>query len=313
MDTTTSRPASGRSAFVLALRQLPGVGRVIVSRVLNAFGSYEHLLEYPREQVLVRLKGLPRASEITAALFDRKAMEHRIAEAHAKLDRLTRKQVSVIAEGEPDYPAAFGGLPDAYRPNLLYTFGKTRPPSTGDGLAVIAHPPLSETAFELAQAAVGKLPQWNRRLIAGLSTGFDVAVLKRMTDRSDVPRPVALADCGLARLRNHLRPAARDLVQAGGLIMSGFDMDHGPFPHDIRERAMQQVALGRAGLFVGCQPDGFEWTALTWAAAHHRSVFAITDNPDSLPEGVHPLRTTEDLDWIAVALRAGGQQNNSNA
>ena len=54
------------AVFALALLRLDGVGRVTAHRILEHFGSAETLRETPREQVRLRLRGVPRADETVA-------------------------------------------------------------------------------------------------------------------------------------------------------------------------------------------------------------------------------------------------------
>ena len=59
--------------YVLALLSLDGVGRVTAHRLIEHFPTYDALRATPREQVLLRLKGLPHAERTVGLLFDETA------------------------------------------------------------------------------------------------------------------------------------------------------------------------------------------------------------------------------------------------
>ena len=259
--------------FALALRALDGVGRVTAARVLERFPTYADLRRYGREQVLHRLKGAPNAAALVETLFDEAAMRTRLEAAAAEREALQRKGVNLRTPADPDWPAALGHLPRADRPFLLFAYGNARL-LAAPGVALFGRPGLADEAFDLAQATVRHLARRGAVAIAGVETGFDVVVHKVA---ALTPAPsVMVAACGLSKIAPPLRPAVSQSVRAGGLLVSPFEMEHGPYDHDRRERGRVMAALARAAVFFNPDLDSGERAALDGARAADLPVFAAS-------------------------------------
>jgi predicted Rossmann fold nucleotide-binding protein DprA/Smf involved in DNA uptake len=161
-------------------------------------------------------------------------------------------------------------LDDAARPVALFAYGNLDALAQ-PSLAFLARPPLPGPAFEQAQTVARAALARGLGLALGAAHGFDLALLKIAAD-ARVPS-VAVLGCGLGKLAPSFRPAATMLVRAGGLLLSPFPMDHGPFEHDDDERARVQAALGRAVCAVALPDAGPEARAAAWAAAHDATRF----------------------------------------
>ena len=103
----TNRPPI-EVAFALALLDQEGVGRVTAHRLLERFPTHESLLAYPREQVLIRLKGAPNAERTVARLFDLGVFRDALQKAEDEVKSLAEKHVRVIAVRHPHH--LFGDL-----------------------------------------------------------------------------------------------------------------------------------------------------------------------------------------------------------
>lgn len=296
-------PAPSRDAtmlFALALEHLEGVGRVTAGRLLARFASLDDLRRYPREQVLVRIKGAPNAEALVARLFDDDAMLDAVTTAAAECEALAQRRVTLLTLRDDAWPARLADLPRGARPYRLFAYGDpavlTRP-----SVAFFARPPLPTGPFEDAQTLVRGLLAEGLVPTTGAAHGFDV-VVHRLAAGGEAPRPSMLVlPAGLARLAPPLRPAATAVAKAGGLLLSPFAMPHGPFDHDERERALVQAALADACVFVAPRPDAPEWSALEWAAGAGRPVFVLGE-ADGLPEGAR-LLAPPDLTPVRDAVR----------
>ena len=261
--------------FALALLSLDGVGRVTAWRILERFGSAEAVRHAPREQVLLRLKGVAHADRTVDAIAD-PAFDDALDRARARTDALAGKRIAVLAPGADAWPAGLMDLPRADRPVVLYAFGDLgalRWPS----LAVLASPPLDAGPFETVQAVARQTLAQGRGLVVGAAHGVDLA-LQKLSLAAGLPA-VAVVGAGLARLAPSLRPGATALTRAGGLLVSPFDMTHGPFDHDDRERALVQAALGRAVCVAAPPPGSPEDRAASWAAGAGRPVALVPPAP----------------------------------
>ncbi len=266
-DSPTAAP------FALALLALDGVGRVTAHRLLERFPSLEALRATPHEQVLLRLKGAPRADRTVEALFS-PAFDDALAAAAAETERLAATGVRMLAPGDAGWPAGLADLARDARPAVLYAYGNPaalRAPL----LAVLGRPPVPADPFEAAQRTARRASAAGAGIVTGLANGFDLAVQKVALGAGRAP--VGVLGSGLATLTPSLRPAATALVRAGGLLLSPFPMAHGPFPHDDRERALVQVAMAQATLAAAPAADSHEARAVAWALEAGRPVAVAGD------------------------------------
>lgn len=290
--------ARAASVLALALLRLDGVGRVAAGRLVERFGSAERLLQTPREQVLVRLPGVPRAAQLVERLLDPSFAED-LAAAAAELDRLASRQVAVLTVHHPDWPSGLRDLERAQRPVVLYAYGATRALQRLM-VAFLAHPPLEAPAFEGAQAVIRALLRTDVCPVVGLQHGFDVVACKLAAGEG---RPaVGVAASGLGRIPPSVRPAAAAMVRAGGLMLSSFPLEHGPFDHDDVERARLCAALADAVVMVGAPEGAAVWRAASWAQGQ-RPLYSTLEAP---PKGMQSL--SEGATLLQRLGRAGREE-----
>jgi predicted Rossmann fold nucleotide-binding protein DprA/Smf involved in DNA uptake len=288
---------SESAPFALALLRLDGLGRVTAQRLLAHFPTYDALRATPREQVLLRIKGAPRAADLVGRLFDEEPMRELLAETSGALATLESRRITVLTRHHEHWPPRLDALDLADRPPLLYAYGDvgllTRP-----AVALFARPPLPGPAFEIAQDLVRTLIRHDVLVMGGAEHGFDVVVHKLCVG-AGVPS-VLVANAGMARIPKPIRPIASAAVRAGGLLLSPFPVEHGPFAHDDAERALVMGAIARASAFFAPPPDSHEMRALDWTVEHDRPAFGVAgDTP--LPPRVHALDRPIDLDWVVAA------------
>lgn len=240
------------AATALALLAVPGVGRVTAHRLLAHFASVEELQATPREQVYLRIKSSPKASDLTARLMDGDTLSGLVAEKAREVSGLAEKGIFVLTPRHPDWPATLNALPESARPVVLYAYGNTS--ALGHAkVAFLARPPVPGPDFEQAQTIARAALARQIGIILGSAHGFDLALSKLAAD-ARVPS-VAMLNCGLAKLAPSFRPAATALVRSGGLLLSSFPMQHGPFEHDDDERATVQSFLASAVVGVATRPE----------------------------------------------------------
>ena len=290
------------AAFALALLRVDGIGRVTAHRLLAHFPSYDALRATPREQVLLRIKGAPKAEALVGRLFDEAAMGERLSGAHAEVEALAARGVAVLAGHDARWPAGLGALDRSARPVVLYAYGDAEVlarPAT----ALLARPPLPGPAFEVAQDLVRLLIAHGVVPVAGAEHGFDVVVHK-LCAAAGHPS-VLVANAGMAKVPTSMRPAVAATVRAGGLLLSPFPMEHGPFEHDDAERALVSAAMANASAFFAVPPDSHEDRAMRWNLECGKPTFGIAGEAP-LPERVHALDRPLDLDWVVAAAQGEG-------
>jgi predicted Rossmann fold nucleotide-binding protein DprA/Smf involved in DNA uptake len=293
---------SASAAFALALLRIDGVGRVTAQRLLAHFPSYDALRATPREQVLLRIKGAPRAADLVARLFDEGEMRPLLDQASETVRTLESRRLAVLTQHHAHWPSGLGALDLGDRPPVLYAYGDTdllsRP-----SVSLFARPPLPGPAFEVAQDLVRSLVQHGLVVVGGAEHGFDVVVHK-LCASAGAPS-VLVTNAGMSRVAKSMRPVVSASVRAGGLLLSPFPAEHGPFPHDDADRALVMAALGRASAFFAPPPDSHEARALGWCIDHDRPTFGVAGDAP-LPERVHALDRPIDLDWVIAAASPEG-------
>ncbi len=284
------------------LEGLEGVGRVTTRKVLSNFDSIDAIRRYPREQVLNRLKGVPNAAKLVERLLDIDGIASETNETRKRVEAWTGRRIRIRTFLDADWPEALNTLPNPHRPNAVFSYGDQEL-IAAPVAAIIGKQDLGEHAFAASERLIRTLVDEGVRINTGLSTGFDVVALK-LTSETETPS-VVVASSGLARVEQKMRPFASQLAKAGGLMISSFPMDHGPFEHDHRESYLVQAAMGRAVVFIEPKSDSVEWAALEWALERGRAVFAISE--DELPARVHIVSDAIDMEWVVAAVKHVGR------
>ena len=290
------------AAFALALLRVEGIGRVTAQRLLAHFPTYDALRATPREQILLRLKGTSNVADLVSRLLDTEEMEEHLGQAEETLATLAQRRVEVLTDQDPRWPAGLDALDRSERPVVLYAYGNADL-LTRSAVALFARPPLPGPAFEVAQDLVRRLIAHDIVVIAGAEHGFDVVVHKLCASAGHPS--VLVANVGMAKVAKPMRPTVSATVQAGGLLLSPFSLDHGPFPHDDADRALVMAAIANASAFFAPPPDSHEDRAMRWAIGAGKPTFGVASD-EPLPERVHALTRPLDLDWVVAAATPEG-------
>lgn len=292
---TAADTARASALFALLLDGLPGVGTVTAGRLLRRFPTVQDVRRTPREQVLARIQGAPRADRLVAILFDEDALAKPLTRAEAEFEQLQERHIRVLTPTHPAWPPGVEGLPRSERPHRLFAFGRHEV-APQVRLSIVG-----DSASEPPPALTGDLLASLCRLQVPIAIGGPDCFRSDLAVRfKDAPVVVVLG-CGLARMDRACRSAASALVHEGGLLLSPFPLDHGPYAHDDRARAYVQAALASASVCLGPTQGTADEHALAWAVQHRRSVFGLADAA-GLPEGAHPLRAAVDVEWVEAAL-----------
>jgi DNA processing protein len=297
MSSQTGDPGS-RLAQILALENLDGVGRVTARKILDQFGSLDEVRRFPREQIMNRLRRVPQAAKLVDRLLDEKFIAESVAAAEQTIEELEGKHLVALTSGDDGWPEELDGLPNAHRPNVLFGYGNLKllaEPS----VAMLGTAPVTTGPFEAAQVLVRRLAGAGTIVSSSASDGLDNVIIKILLSTDTLP--MLVAQCGLARVAPELRPSVSAVVKQGGLLVSSFHMQHGPFDHDNRERMLVQAALSKATVFIEPREGGFSWDAMQWSLDQGKPVFALSSEP--LPERVHVIHDELDMDWVLAAMR----------
>lgn len=268
---------------VLRLTLLPGLGPVLIGRLLAAFGSPDKVLgSTPSTWRAVKGIGEERAA---AAM---RALPESVAAVEAEVALAAKLGVSLIARGAPAYPPLLDQLPDA--PPLLYVRGEldTHPQSGRDRypLAIVGSRRCTIYGTEQAGRFAGFLASAGLTIVSGGARGIDSAAHQAAMRVGG--RTVAVLGCGLAHVYPEENKALFDeIAGAGGAGPRGAVISELPlstFPSaenfPARNRIISGLALGVVVVEAG-QGSGALITARLAAGEHGREVFALPDRVNS--------------------------------
>lgn len=242
---------------------------------MEHFPTLEELRTTPREQVLVRLKGLPRAEATVNTLFAEGVIEEEIQNATAYVKETRERRVEIITPLDDGYPPRLNNLDAAHRPTSLFLFGDPSLLKTST-VSFFAEEPLPQPALEAASRLAMNLSRHAVTAIIGCASGFDTTLLKQA---AGIRAPsIAVVPAGLSKLDTSLRPAAAALARSGGCLLSPFEMAHGPFDHDMKEAQRVQAALSAAVVALNAPPDSTTTHIIEWARSREIPIFRFTSN-----------------------------------
>ncbi len=298
------------ATFAMSLLEVQGVGRVAANRILRHFDSLADLGEYPREQLMHRLAGLPNAADTTTQLQDASTMSRATSDAAARIERHSKARVLCIPCNSSAFPEPLRALDDRDRPVVLYVYGKLADSDLADGpkrrrvaAAFLGSSPIEPNLFERSQELAVRVSDAGATVILGAESGFDVALSKRVVGHGG--KAVLVVGAGIDKIPRELRAAASTVVKAGGGIVSPFPLGHGPFDHDHVERSRLMASLARATVVCNLAPSTDARSAALWSLDNQRATFALA--PIEGMDDVHVIESDIDAEWLVSAVANPGQ------
>ncbi|NND72890.1 MAG: hypothetical protein HKN43_15030 [Rhodothermales bacterium] len=281
-----------RSAFLLSLLSLDGVGRAAAYKLFTAFDSFDDIRRYPDEQIATRLKRIPRVTSILEQLNQKEATEEAFKRHLAQVHSMEDKGISIITPDHESWPPFFGKISASARPPFLFAFGKT---DLLDTPGVAMHIPESPAASSPFTVVVDRLSEQEIPLVVQED---DFARLP------DAYRPLILVlRTGLESVQTATREIIKRVVNDGGLIISPFEMDHQHFRHDIPYLNTTVNGLGRVVVYADVPYEHPSFDEMLRLTESGLPIFAINMKQD-LPDGVHPVHSAEDAEWILASIGA---------
>ncbi|MCW5776869.1 MAG: DNA-processing protein DprA [Phycisphaeraceae bacterium] len=275
---------SPRLFDLLRLTMTPGLGPVLVGRLLETFGSVERALHAsPRELERVRGIGAGTSTAIARGLKESASLAER------ELELAEQHSVSMLALGDDEYPPLLASIPAA--PPVLYVRGRLRP-ADADAfpVAIVGSRACTAYGVEQAERFAGVLASNGLTVVSGGARGIDSAA-HRGALRSG-GRTIVVLGCGLVNAYPPDNAPLYDKVAEGsGAIVSELPMGVAPTPENFpaRNRIISGLSLGVL-VIEAAAGSGALITARHAAEEQGREVMALPGRVDSpASAGSHDL------------------------
>jgi len=295
---------SEASIFISTLESFEGVGKVTARKVLSNWSTLQDFRRFPKEQALVRLKGVAKASELIDKLNDIEFMKGKMEEQSRHFESLSARQINLSSFLDDNWPAGLDSLTDYHGPNLLYSYGNRAVFKTKHVSIITKHGVTGES-HEFVQKLVRYLLENQMGICTSMNNGMDVVLQKINYDRP-IPLPSLMtASYGLAKTPKEYRPQVSKGVQGGGLFFSPFEVSQGPFDHDLGEAHRIQIGVSSVVVFVEPAKDNHALELMKFASAGKRAVFYIGDRlPDNSELKAEHISDDKGLEWVLVTANS---------
>ena len=267
----------------LRLALLPGVGPILIKRLLAALHSPEAILTaHPASLSAIEGIGTYRANQIVtgAAGTEGPACE--------ELERLDADGLTLLTPDDALFPPGLKNIPDP--PVCLYMRGRMEP-TDAVAVGIVGARQCSTYGREQAHWFAAHLAQAGLTIISGGARGIDTAA--HLGALQVKGRTLVIQGCGL---HNTYPPEnkglyARIVAEDGGAILSEFPLDAPPAAENFppRNRIIAALSLGILVVEANMR-SGSLITARLAAADYGREVFALP-GPVTAPSsaGTHHL------------------------
>ncbi|MBL8799021.1 MAG: DNA-protecting protein DprA [Planctomycetia bacterium] len=254
---------------LLALHMVPGLGPRLTAALLERFGSAAAV----RQATASELQSVPHIGPKLARDFHAALQT---LDVDAEVAQLERFETSVLAMGQPGYPAALAEVASA--PPLLYVRGGLLPTDT-NAVALVGSRHCTAYGRRVAERLAGDLARAGYTVISGLARGIDGAAHRGALQAGG--RTLAVLAGGLSRI---YPPEHADLareVQASGALLTEATMMQQPLPEMFPARNRIISGLSRGVVIIEAAQQSGALITARHALEQGRDVFAVPGPVDS--------------------------------
>lgn len=281
---------TGEERDWLRLHLTPGLGRLGLMRLMEAFGSAEAILEAD-----------PRDWKIRAGVREKPAgavPARGEAALEKTCERLASQEVRIIPFCDREsYPSLLRTIPDP--PALLYMRG-TLPPA--EALAVVGARQASESGRRLTEAICSELASRGIAIVSGLARGIDTAAHRGALAAGGFT--VAVLGCGIDTVYPPENRRLYQQIAQSGAILSEYPPGAPPLAGHFPGRNRIISGLCRGTLIVEAAEKSGSLITADFALEQGREVFAVPGPvfaPTAggvnglLKDGAHLVTEAEDI------------------